>query len=108
MFKHLLHYGYKGLFRAAVMGTFLLPQKKLILLIPNFQNFKFVRVSSLVGRYFYNMYMFIHVNIILGFPITYRNASVLCQSECACLHKTVNMVVFYVKSNENTYPKGFL
>jgi len=29
-----------------------------------------------------------------------------CQSECACLHKTINMVVFFVKSNENTYPKG--
>ena len=26
--------------------------------------------------------------------------------QCACLHKTVNMVVFLVKSNENTYPKG--
>ena len=26
-------------------------------------------------------------------------------SECACLLKTVNMVVFLVKSNENTYPK---
>jgi len=44
--------------------------------------------------------------MILDFPITYRNASVLCQSECACLHKTLNMVVFFVKSNENTYPKG--
>ena len=29
-----------------------------------------------------------------------------CQLECACLYKTVNMVVFFVKSNENTYPKG--
>ena len=26
--------------------------------------------------------------------------------ECACLHKTVNMVVFFVQSNENAYPKG--
>ena len=26
-----------------------------------------------------------------------------CYSECACLHKTVNMAV---KSYENTYPKG--
>ena len=26
--------------------------------------------------------------------------------KCTCLHKTVNMVVFFVKSNENTYPKG--
>ena len=31
---------------------------------------------------------------ILDFPITFRNASVLCQSECICLHKTVNMAVF--------------
>ena len=38
--------------------------------------------------------------------LSYRNASVLCRSECACLHKTVNMVVFFVKSNENTYLKG--
>ena len=28
-----------------------------------------------------------------------------CQSECACLHKTINMVVFFVKSNENTFHK---
>ena len=49
---------------------------------------------------------YFHVNIKLDFPKTYRNASVLCQSECACLQKTVNMVVFLVKSNENTYPKG--
>ena len=48
--------------------------------------------------------IYTHVNTI--FPITYRNASVLCQSEWACLHKTVNIVVFFVKSNENTYPKG--
>ena len=40
--------------------------------------------------------MYFHVNIILDFPITYRTDSVLCQSECACLHKTVNMVVFFV------------
>ena len=48
----------------------------------------------------------LHVNIILDFPITYRNTSVLCQSECTCLNKTVNMVVFFVESNGNTYPKG--
>ena len=24
-------------------------------------------------------------------------------SECACLHKAVNVVVFFAKSNENTY-----
>ena len=79
-------------------------------------------VLSLLGRYFYNMYIaktfeivlfflmlrkiiYFHVYIILDFPITYRIASVLCQSECACLHKTVNMVVFFDKSNENTFQK---
>ena len=50
--------------------------------------------------------IYFHVYINLDFPITYRNASVLCQSECACLHKTLNMAVFFVKSNENTYLKG--
>jgi len=48
----------------------------------------------------------VHVYIILDFPITYINASVLCQSECAYLHKTVDMAFFFVKSNENTYPRG--
>jgi len=48
----------------------------------------------------------VHVYIILDFPITYRYASVPCESECACLHKTVNMVIFFVKSKENTYTKG--
>ena len=41
--------------------------------------------------------LYFHVYILLDFLITYRNASELCQSECACLHKTVNMVVFFVK-----------
>ena len=49
--------------------------------------------------------IYFHVYVILNFTITYRNAAVLRQSECACLHKTVNMAVFCVKSNENTYPK---
>jgi len=31
---------------------------------------------------------------------------VLCQSECACPHKTVNVAVFFDKSNKNNYPKG--
>jgi len=43
--------------------------------------------------------IYVHVNIILDFPITYKNASVLCQSECACLHQTVNRVVFFTKTN---------
>jgi len=50
--------------------------------------------------------IYFYVYKILDFPITYRNASVLCQSECSCLYKTVNVVVFFVKSNENTCPKG--
>ena len=43
-------------------------------------------------------------NIRLSYNI-YRNVSVLCQSDCACLHTTVNMVIFFFKSNENTYTK---
>ena len=41
--------------------------------------------------------LYFHVYILLDFLITYRNASVLCQSEYACLLITVNMVVFFVK-----------
>jgi len=37
--------------------------------------------------------------IKFDFAITYINDLVFCQSEGACLHKTVNMVVFFVKSN---------
>ena len=50
--------------------------------------------------------IYVHVNIILDFPITYRNASVLCQSECAWLHKTVNMVVFCLKIMKIPTKKG--
>ena len=28
------------------------------------------------------------------------------QSECACLHQTVDMIVFFTKNDENIYPKG--
>jgi len=49
--------------------------------------------------------IYFHVYIILDFLITYKNASVLCQSECSYLQKTVYMVVFVVKRNESTYPK---
>ena len=45
--------------------------------------------------------IYFHVYILLDFSIIYRNASVLCQSECSCLHKTVNMVIFFDKSNGN-------
>jgi len=31
------------------------------------------------------------------FPITYKTASVLCQSECASLKQTVNMLFFILK-----------
>jgi len=70
-----------------------------------FRNLKFVRVGSLVGRYFYvfiKIYLklcltiiYFNVYITLDFPITYSNDLVSCQSECACLHKTINMVVFF-------------
>ena len=47
-----------------------------------------------------------HVYIMLGYPITYINPSVLCQSECACLHKTVNMVAFFLKMMKIPTQKG--
>jgi len=50
--------------------------------------------------------IYFNVYIILYLPITHNNGSVLCQSECACLHKTVNMEVFFVKSNEIPNQKG--
>ena len=49
--------------------------------------------------------IYVHVNIILDFPVTYRNDSVVCQSECTCLHKTVNMVVFFTKKITKYLPK---
>jgi len=49
---------------------------------------------------------YVHVNIILDFPITYKNASVLHHSECACLHQTVNMVVFFLKIMKIPTQKG--
>jgi len=47
----------------------------------------------------------VNVNILSDFSITYTNKSMLCQSECACLHKTVNMVVFkkILHNSEKTY-----
>ena len=45
--------------------------------------------------------------IVFSFNVKDNNIfPCFCQSEWACLHKTVNMVVFFVKSNENTYPTG--
>ena len=42
--------------------------------------------------------IYVHVYIMLDFPITHiGNTSVLCQSECECLHKTVNMEVFFLR-----------
>ena len=41
--------------------------------------------------------IYVHVYIILDFPITYKNASGLCKTECACLHQTVNTVFFFLK-----------
>jgi len=40
---------------------FIVCHSLVIFTIPYFQKFKFVRVSSLVGRYFYNVYIYIVV-----------------------------------------------
>ena len=50
--------------------------------------------------------VYVHVYIILHFPIIYRNASVLCQLECLFLHKTVIMVVFFVRMMKIPTQKG--
>ena len=63
---------------------------------------------SLLGRYFYNLYIVQMFKIVFSFkvkdnnivqclqildiPITYRNASVLCQSDSAGLHEAVNII----------------
>jgi len=49
--------------------------------------------------------LYAYVNMILDFPVTYTNDSVRCQSERVCLHKTVNILVFFTKNNKNFYPK---
>jgi len=49
--------------------------------------------------------IYVHVNIILDFPITYLNASVLSQTECACLYQTVTMAVFFFLNNGKELPK---
>ena len=50
----------------------------------------------------HNKIKYVFDNIILDFPITYKNASVLCQLEYECLHKTINMVVFLIEYDENS------
>jgi len=44
--------------------------------------------------------IYVHVYIFLDFPnpITNKNASKLYQTECACLHQTVNTIVFFSKT----------
>jgi len=49
--------------------------------------------------------IYVHVNTILDFIIE-KNVSVLCQSELACLHQTVNMVVFRLKVRQMPTQKG--
>ena len=49
--------------------------------------------------------IYVHVNIILDFPITYLNASVLSQTECACLYQTVTMAVFFFLNKRKELPK---
>ena len=48
----------------------------------------------------------VHVNIILEFPITDKNVSVFCQSECACLHQTLNRVVVFFNIIKISTQKG--
>jgi len=50
--------------------------------------------------------IYVHVNIILDFPLQYTNASVFCQPECAFLHQTVIMVVFFIKIMKIPNQKG--
>jgi len=47
----------------------------------------------------------VNVNIILDFPLTYKTASMIFQSECACLHQRANMAVvfFYNKNTQSTH-----
>ena len=63
---------------------------------------------SLLGRYFYNLYIVQMFKIVFSFkvkdnnivqclqildiPITYRNDSVFCQSDSAGLHEAVNII----------------
>ena len=63
-----------------------------------FRNLMFVRVCSLVSRHFYNMHIVKKLENLFFFNVKHndtclhnRNASVLFQSDCACLHKTFNM-----------------
>jgi len=46
----------------------------------------------------------VNVNIILDFPLTYKTASMIFQSECACLHQTANMAVVFFY-NKKYLPK---
>jgi len=50
--------------------------------------------------------VYVHVYTILDFPITCKNDSMLCQSEWACLHETVNLVVFFLKIMKIPTQKG--
>ena len=50
--------------------------------------------------------MFVNGNMILYLYLTYKNAPVLCQSICACLHQTINMVGFISLDNKNHTKKG--
>jgi len=79
-------------------------------------------VLSLLGRYFYNMYIverfeivlsfnvndnnIVHVYIIQDVPIRYRHASVFCQSDYAFLHKTVNNELSLLKVMKIPTQKG--
>ena len=49
--------------------------------------------------------IYVHVNIILDFPITYKYAVVLCQPECIIM-STSNIVVFLTKKMIKHSKKG--
>ena len=50
--------------------------------------------------------IYVGVNTILDFPITYKNTSVICQLECTCLHQTENIVVFFTQIIKLPTQKG--
>ena len=74
--------------------------------IPFFRNFKFVKVCSLVGRYFCNMFTEKNNETVFSFNIKDTNTFPCLHdirlsyniTKCACLHITVNIEVFFVKS----------
>jgi len=65
--------------------------------------FGYVRVHSLIGRHFFNVYIVkdkdklifsnVDVKIILDFPITYENIFAFCQSTCPYLKEGISLTI---------------